>query len=374
MKTTICAAVLLCAMILCAGSALARESNFVAAVIDGKTADRVHLREQPSTSAKSLGLYFTGTEVLCGTATISNEWTWVNVGMEAGYIKTEFLYVGANLGGVTPRQPIGAVTSTGGGAGVSLHYHPEMNSGVAGSLNHGDRVTILGETASRWYYVKVGNQYGYVMTDGVQMGGAGGNSGNNGNNASNTSAGNIAPSRTEALSALKAVLLDSAPFIHAFENTTLTMGQLPGSPGDGPMQIIRFAILDLDRDGVPEVILEEEEDYGYVILRYQDGRVYGYPLGYRSFKTPRTDGTFEYSSGVMDFGFGILNFDRNTLSHIEMTYCVSGENDNPTSFFVNRVPATEKEFDAAFDAQYNKPEATWYDFTKANIEAVLSGM
>ena len=39
---------------------LAQEETFIG-VVDGKTADRVHLRQEPSISAKSLGLYFTGT-------------------------------------------------------------------------------------------------------------------------------------------------------------------------------------------------------------------------------------------------------------------------------------------------------------------------
>jgi hypothetical protein len=180
MKKTICLVLLLCTTLACANISLAREHNYVTVVIDGKTSDKVHLREQPSTEAKSLGLYFTGTEVLCDPATMNSEWTWVNVGMEAGYIKSDYLYSGANPGSITPKQPTGVVNNTKGSDWVNLRYNPDSNATVARKLYNGDQVTILGETVTHWYYVKVGDLYGYMMSSYVKMGGSGSNSGNGG--------------------------------------------------------------------------------------------------------------------------------------------------------------------------------------------------
>ena len=53
--------VLLLAMLLMIPAALA-ESNLY--YIDGRDADRVHLRAEPSAQADSLGLYFSGTGVI----------------------------------------------------------------------------------------------------------------------------------------------------------------------------------------------------------------------------------------------------------------------------------------------------------------------
>lgn len=96
-----------------AGAALARDGGIESGTIDGKTADRVHLREQPRADSKSLGLYFTGTTVRCSPP-FDAEWIWVNVGSEGGYIKAEFLRIGANQNHVQSRQPKGMVHNIAG--------------------------------------------------------------------------------------------------------------------------------------------------------------------------------------------------------------------------------------------------------------------
>ena len=73
-----------CAMLL-TSAALADE-----AIIDGKTSDRVHLRSGRSTASESLGLYFTGTRVLC-EAEPQGDWVAVTIGNQMGYMKAEYL-------------------------------------------------------------------------------------------------------------------------------------------------------------------------------------------------------------------------------------------------------------------------------------------
>lgn len=74
----------------------------------------------------------------------------------------------------------------------------------------------------------------------------------------------------------------------------------------------RFAVLDLDGDGEEEVILwivvNDALDYGFEILRYQEGTVCGYTLGYREFMQLKSDGTFIYSGGYADWGIAKLRF------------------------------------------------------------------
>ncbi len=65
---------------------------------------------------------------------------------------------------------------------------------------------------------------------------------------------------------------------------------------DGSMTaaVDRFAVLDLDGDGEEEVILwivvNDALDYGFEILRYHEGTVCGYTLGYREFMQLKSDG------------------------------------------------------------------------------------
>ena len=58
---------------------------------------------------------------------------------------------------------------------------------------------------------------------------------------------------------------------------------------DIPIVAKDFSIIDLDRDGVPEVVLrlavmeDGNDEIGFVILRYENGQVWGYAIGHRSF-------------------------------------------------------------------------------------------
>lgn len=61
-----------------------------------------------------------------------------------------------------------------------------------------------------------------------------------------------------------------------------------------------FTTIDLDRDGIREVILMlgPHARYGYEILHYQNETVYGYYMVPRSFEELKIDGTYEGSSSA----------------------------------------------------------------------------
>ena len=145
------------------GSSPGTPDNYGTAIIDGGNSDRVHLRKLPSTGAGSLGLYFTGTKVLCKSDP-DKGWVKVTVGSQMGYIHSGYLYAGTDMGSVQPKQPSAAVKNIKAGSWVNLRGEPSLNGAVAGKLYKGDVVTVLGQTAGGWYYVKIGDQYGYIMS------------------------------------------------------------------------------------------------------------------------------------------------------------------------------------------------------------------
>jgi hypothetical protein len=56
---------------------------------------------------------------------------------------------------------------------------------------------------------------------------------------------------------------------------------------------LRFAIVDLDGDGIPEIVLEHP--HGIIrILRYENGTVYGFTFSNRAMNNIKKDGTFEW--------------------------------------------------------------------------------
>ncbi len=146
------------------GSSPSTPGNYGTAVIDGRSSDRVHLRKLPSAGSNSLGLYFTGTKVLCKSDP-DEDWVKVTVGSQTGYMNSDYLYRGADPGSVRPEQPEAVVKNIKAGSWVNLRFGPSLSGAVAGKLYKGDVVTVLGETVSNWYYVKAGDQYGYIMSD-----------------------------------------------------------------------------------------------------------------------------------------------------------------------------------------------------------------
>jgi len=179
--------------------------------------------------------------------------------------------------------------------------------------------------------------------------------------------------------AYKAVLSNNATFFSVENgkdlllNDFLTNQELYGAA----FTASRFAMLDLDGDGVIEVILEltvNDSPEFYEILHFTDGKVYGYNIVYRGLEQLKADGTFYYSNGAADGGYGKLKFqpdayDTDILAHMES----SQNGDELTiAYFVDSESVSEEAFQSFRAAQDGKSDAIWYEFTKEQIEAELS--
>lgn len=147
LKRLICLAL---GMLLLAASAAADE-----AIIDGKTSDRVHLREGRSEVTASQGLFFTGTRVLC-EGDPEGQWVAVTIGAQTGYMKAEYLLRGS-MGSAANTQRTELVQEA-----TFLWQRPDAASAVLGNISTGGPVTLLGQTHDGWYYVQANCVYGYI--------------------------------------------------------------------------------------------------------------------------------------------------------------------------------------------------------------------
>ena len=187
---------------------------------------------------------------------------------------------------------------------------------------------------------------------------------------------------TSPLSAYQSVLQNKAQFFSTDANKNLNINQLNQAVSDDSSvtaKATKLAIVDLENDGTPEAILwlavNNNDYYGFEVLRYQGGVVYGYTLWYRAFMDLKADGTFSFSSGAADYGFGKVKFTGNAYSVDKISYCESGydsNNNQSVSYFVEHGSATEGDFLSAINKQSEKAAATWYDFTDDNLETILS--
>jgi hypothetical protein len=189
---------------------------------------------------------------------------------------------------------------------------------------------------------------------------------------------------TVVLSAYKAVLQGNAEFFETDIKKMLNINLLSMAVSSDSSVTTRasgFSVVDLDDDGTSEVVLwlvvNGNDNYGSMVLRYQDGVVYGYVMWYRSFNQLKADGTFHFSSSAGNSGIGKLTFDKETYSIFKVAYREAnyGTDGNPIiSYIVNNETATKEEFDAVYNKQDEKPDTVWYDFTDDNIEKVFSGL
>ena len=265
------------AMCLCAACALA--DDYGTAVIDGGNSNRVHLREEPSTEADSLGLYFTGTQVECRSDP-KQEWVKVQIGRERGYMKSKYLKRGEAADAVTPRFLRGTVTAKNYGrlrAGPSTEYQ------FLCKANHGAPVTIMGETAEHWYYVELGTETGFISSGLVYAGEE--------IYRQPATARTSVPTSTP-VPARTSVPASTPAWKTAYRNWIVKNGS----------EDYRYALLYVNRDSVPELAVDTGiEADGCRILTYDQGRISVLQTRRSGFTYIPRGGALCNSDGNMDF-------------------------------------------------------------------------
>lgn len=157
-KTFIIATVLILILSLFAPS-LSEEGSYI---ISTESGTKLHLRQKPSRSSKSLGLYFNGAEVeLIGKA---GSWLNVKIGEETGYMFKDFLVEKGSVP-VEDKRPLGFINSE----NASLKQKPTANSAQILSLKYLTELVVIGETSNSWYYVSVSGTFGYIKSSFVSF-------------------------------------------------------------------------------------------------------------------------------------------------------------------------------------------------------------
>ncbi|MBQ2952189.1 MAG: hypothetical protein IJE07_01390 [Clostridia bacterium] len=140
---------------------------------------------------------------------------------------------------------------------------------------------------------------------------------------------------------------------------------------------VRFTVLDMDGDGVSEVVVELTEWEAFVVLFSDGGDVYGGEVVYRGLMNLKDDGTFTFSSGAMDSGVAQLTIRSGGSDTLHMGYLPLAESrteeDGSVSYWLDGGAESTDEagYLAALDQQDAKLDALWYDFTPENIRMLL---
>lgn len=352
MKKYLIAYCVILAFVISIGVEALADNQSGTAVITGGNADRVHLREQPSKEAESLGLYFAGTPIIY-TGSLNETWVSVQIGSEQGYMMSAFLSDRLEETYPLNEKRAGTVHTS---SWVSLRAFPSIQAQELMQLQDGDQVQILGETNTHWYYASCNGFVGYVKVENIV------------HESQRYVHDHITPNVIEVMTGE-----------NSFWHTGAGKGMYIYHIGDQCFDRLnvtfpRFAIADVDQDTNDEIVLAmtvgDDEYYGYLVLKSADSTVWGYEISYRSMLSLKADGTFSFSSGAADNGFGYLNPEGDLIYLVKLAESVS--DDESVSYFLNGKKVSESLYRDAITMQDQKPDAIWYDLTDENMMSVMN--
>ena len=95
---------------------------------------------------------------------------------------------------------------------------------------------------------------------------------------------------------------------------------------------------------------------------------------YRALLDLKADGTFSFSSGAADNGYGSARFSPAGAESVSLAYSESdtdARGNAAITYFIDNQPVSEQAYQRAIAAQEKKTNAEWYDTTDSNIQALL---
>jgi hypothetical protein len=124
---------------------------------------------------------------------------------------------------------------------------------------------------------------------------------------------------------------------------------------------IKFAVVDMDGDGIPEVVLKSA--YSSIecalVLRYEDNVVYTVDLQYYGHCAISKKGLFSHKIGAGHWTVNRLRFHKGAYEEI----LLAEELEYRDEYFVNGIAVTEDEYIA-----FSYDEVDWYDYTIENVK------
>ena len=121
-------------------------------------------------------------------------------------------------------------------------------------------------------------------------------------------------------------------------------------------KVDKYAFVDMDKDGTEELVIYTTSDYGaYVILHYENDKVYGYMIGVRSLENLKTDGSFMGSSGANSSEYSRITFNKNKYSI--KTEAVYDETNNV--YEIDNTSVSEKEIKEYVEKWNKKENVSW---------------
>ena len=180
------------------------------------------------------------------------------------------------------------------------------------------------------------------------------------NMVTSSSKGN--PDKTSVLEIYKKILQNEAFFYNEDkEETYLSLYQ------DHILELNfrHFAVIDMDADGLPELVLHKMQDGSSIVMHYYDGYVYGKEYGFRGMKFLKEDGTFDWSNSAFNSGIGKLKFNG---ANQETIYLAENDTqDGKEIYRIDKIEVSQADYLTFTANQDKKEEIVWHELTIENI-------
>lgn len=177
---------------------------------------------------------------------------------------------------------------------------------------------------------------------------------------------------SSALQTFASILLNKEKFyctnfdkyIFLNELDSLYFGEEPYS-----FTFLKFAIVDFDKDKIPEIVLEMSCGGAgfFEVFCYREGEIYNYQLSNREMQNLQKNGTFVSSGGAADNSLGKLRFLGNYYDIDEQAYSESNI-DGSINYYLHDEPI---DWELFTELAYAKDTVEWYGFTEKNINEKL---
>lgn len=175
-----------------------------------------------------------------------------------------------------------------------------------------------------------------------------------------------------------------SPVAAAFEDALLSRSKFPCADSGMPEEIYlsdlvaadtddtspaQFAVVDMNGDGVPEVVYQRSNYIGFVVLRYEAGQIYGYSIPYRGLLELKQDGSYSASSSAFASIVGKMRFLGDTY---ETDVKLSSVEADASHFYLHEEEVDEATFRQHMDEYESREAATWFAFTETDVTEQLA--
>ena len=130
------------------------------------------------------------------------------------------------------------------------------------------------------------------------------------------------------------------------------------------VDVLRYALVDIDKDGEKELLLDLDHYNGTVILKASGDEICGYYLWYRWMENIKDTGEF-WTSGGMAGGTGKISFLKIGYETENVLYYEVKEFENRIAYTYNGVSITEEEYQQRLDAFKALPEPEWFEYWRS---------